>query len=466
MLVDSHVHLDMRQFAKDREDVIKRALSAGVEEMLGIGYDPRSIDETLSLSEKYEQLYAAVGIHPHDAEKWNDDLEEKIKKALFRKKVLAVGEIGLDYYRDLSPRNIQREIFKKQIAIAIYFNKPIIVHCREAFDDVIEILKQEGAEEAGGIFHAFQGGVEEAEKILALGFLVGIGGPVTYKNSRLPATIERLPSSSFVLETDCPYLPPVPYRGKRNEPSYVRLVGEKVAEIKGVTLEDIERATEANYRRLLHAEQRPPASISYVIKNNLYINATNFCTNDCRFCPRRKRNNELYGYNLNLLVEPETDEIIASAQDRLEDRRFDEIVFCGYGEPTVRLDVILEAAKSLKKYGIALRLDTNGQGNMINQRDIVPQLEKHFNTVSVSLNSFNRDSYLDLCRPDAGAKAYDAVLDFLGRAAGSKMKCIATAVDFPGLDMDKCREVAEGITGVEFYVRRYNIDPPQSPRAL
>ena len=250
MLVDSHVHLDMRQFAKDREDVIKRALSAGVEEMLGIGYDPRSIDETLSLSEKYEQLYAAVGIHPHDAEKWNDDLEEKIKKALFRKKVLAVGEIGLDYYRDLSPRNIQREIFKKQIAIAIYFNKPIIVHCREAFDDVIEILKQEGAEEAGGIFHAFQGGVEEAEKILALGFLVGIGGPVTYKNSRLPATIERLPSSSFVLETDCPYLPPVPYRGKRNEPSYVRYVADKIAQLKKLDFEEVASVTSQNVKTL------------------------------------------------------------------------------------------------------------------------------------------------------------------------------------------------------------------------
>ncbi len=465
MLVDSHVHLDMRQFAKDRGDVIKRALSAGVEEMLGIGYDPRSIDETINLSEKYEQLYAAVGIHPHDAEKWNDDLEKKIKQALFRKKVLAVGEIGLDYYRDLSPRHIQREIFKKQIAIAVYFGKPIIVHCRESFGDVIEILKQEGAEEVGGIFHAFQGGVEEAEKIFDLGFLVGIGGPVTYKNSRLPETVEHLPSSSFVLETDCPYLTPVPYRGKRNEPSYVKLVGEKVAKIKGVTLDDIERATEANYRRLLHAEKRPPASISYVIKNNLYINATNFCTNDCRFCPRRKRNRELYGYNLNLLVEPEIDEIIASAQGLLENRDFDEIVFCGYGEPTVRLDVILEVAKALKKYGIALRLDTNGQGNMINQRDIVPRLEKYFNTVSVSINSFSKDSYLDLCRPDAGAKAYDSVLDFLGRAAGSKMKCIATAVDFPGLDMNKCREAAEGIPGVEFYVRRYQIDPPQIPRA-
>ncbi|MCD6379618.1 YchF/TatD family DNA exonuclease, partial [bacterium] len=431
MLIDSHVHLNMSRFAEDREEVIRRALSAGVEEMLGISYDPQSVDETVALSEKYGLLYAAVGIHPHEAEAWNGDLEEKIKKALFRKKVLAVGEIGLDYYRDLSPRHLQREIFKKQIAIAIYFGKPIIVHCREAFDDVIEILRQEGAEEVGGVFHAFQGGIEEAKEILALGFLVGIGGPVTYKNSRLPATVKRLPSSSFVLETDCPYLPPAPHRGKRNEPSYVKLVAEKVANIKGVTLEDIERATEANYRKLFHGEQMPPASISYVIKNNLYLNVTNFCTNDCRFCPRRKRNNELFGYNLNLLVEPEIDEIIASAESRLETRNFDGIVFCGYGEPTARLEVILEVAKALRKYGVPIRLDTNGQGNMINQRDIVPQLENDFQVVSVSLNSCDRDSYLDLCQPDDGVKAYDAVLDFLGKAAKSNMKCVATAVDCP-----------------------------------
>ncbi len=464
MLIDSHVHLNMKQFAKDRESVIERALSTGVGEMVGISFDPESIDETLALSEKHRSLFAAVGIHPHEAEKWDMGIEDKIKKVLFRKKVLAVGEIGLDYYRDLSPRDLQRDIFKKQIAIAIYFGKPIVVHCREAFDDVIEIIKREGAGEVGGIFHAFQGGIEEAEEILGAGFLVGIGGPVTYKNSRLPETVKRLPSSSFVLETDCPYLPPVPYRGKRNEPAYVRLVAEKVADIKGVSTEDIERATESNYRRVLKNEKPPAESISYSIKNNLYLNVTNFCTNDCRFCPARKKNNELYGYNLNLLTEPEIDDIIESAAEELGRRTFKEIVFCGYGEPTARLDVITKVAGALKKYGIPVRLDTNGQGNMINRSDIVPRLEEYFDLVSVSMNASGRDSYLRLCRPDAGGKAYDAVMEFITRAAASEMNCIVTAVDFPGVDIEKCRSAAENIPDVEFKVRNWQLDPPNNPR--
>ena len=224
MLIDSHAHLNMSQFREDLPLVLERASLAGVGEILNVGYDPASIEETIALADEYPAIYAAVGIHPHHATDWNGYLEDRVKQFLLRRKVLAVGEIGLDYYRDLSPRDIQQDVFRRQIRLARQFDKPIIIHSREAFTDVIRIMKEEKAFECGGIFHAFSGGEAEAAQVLDLGFLIGIGGPLTYPRSILPAVAERLPSSAFVIETDCPYLPPQAYRGKRNEPAYVSIV--------------------------------------------------------------------------------------------------------------------------------------------------------------------------------------------------------------------------------------------------
>ncbi len=460
MLIDSHAHLDMSQFDRDRDEVIGKAIRAGVEEILNVSYDSASIDGAAGLAERYGRVYASAGVHPHEAEDWSDEIEERIKTLLLRRKVLAVGEIGLDYYRDLSPRPVQREVFKKQIGIALYFGKPIVVHCREAMEDVLDIMKREGAREVGGIFHAFPGGLREAEEIMKLGFVLGIGGPVTYKNSRLPETVKRLPSSGFVLETDSPYLPPQPYRGKRNEPAHVAIVARKVAEIKNVTVADIERATEANYRRVIRREERPPANVTYSIKDNLYVNVTNFCTNDCVFCARRKNNNTLYGYNLDLDVEPGLKEIVSEIGDEASGGGIKEIVFCGYGEPTARLEVVLNAAREAKRHGIAVRLNTNGQGNMINQRNIVPDLEGVFDRISISLNAPDRSGYLDICRPDSGREAFDSVIDFIKAAALSRMDCVVTAVDYPGVDVEKCAGIVDAIEGAEFRVRTYHLDPP------
>ncbi|MGM0483408.1 MAG: TatD family hydrolase [Candidatus Krumholzibacteriota bacterium] len=460
MLVDTHVHLNMRHFDGDREEVVDRADRAGVAEMVAVGYDRGSLDQVVRLTGEFAGVYAAVGIHPHEASDYDRELEERIKKYLLRKKVLALGEIGLDYYRDLSPRDLQRDVFRKQISAALYFGKPIVVHCRDAFEDVVKILSEEGASDVGGIFHAFGGGVEEAEEVYRLGFILGIGGPLTYRNSGLPQTLKSLPSSGFVLETDCPYLPPEPYRGKRNEPAYLKIIAERSAEIKSVFPRDIARATERNYRRCLHGEKDIPPSIVYSIRDSLYINPTNTCTNNCGFCARRNRNNELYGYNLDLIVEPETEETVQEVQKQLEEGRYAEIVFCGYGEPTTRLDFLLDTADALKKQNLPLRLNTNGQGNMINRRDIVPQLEERFDRISVSINGYDRESYNRLCRPDAGGEAFDSVLDFLRKAAASSMRCTATAVSVPGLDIERCRELVEGIPGASFRARTFQLVQP------
>jgi TatD DNase family protein len=458
MLVDSHVHLDMNQFKDDLGEVLGRARAAGVGEMLQVCYNARSVDETIALTRKYDEVYGALGIHPHDAKDWDEALEKRIKEGLLLKKIVAVGETGLDYYRDLSPRERQREVFRRQIGIALYFKKPIVVHSREAFDDTIAILREEGAAEVGGIFHAFPGGVEAARQAIDLGFLIGIGGPLTYKNSRLPELARILPSSAFVLETDCPYLPPEPHRGTRNEPARVAIVRDRLAAIRGVEPADVERAAEVNYARLIHKRRDFPGAVAYVFKGNIYINATRACTNNCVFCLRNRRDNFLYGYNLNLAVDPTADEMAATAAALARDERRGEIVFCGYGEPTCRVKDVLEAARALRSLGLPLRLDTNGHGNMINRRDIVPELAEVFDGVSVSLNAHDRASYLRICRPDAGEKAFDAVLDFLVRAAASRMACTVTVLDYPGVDVEACRALVSSIPRARFRVRTHYME--------
>jgi TatD DNase family protein len=463
MLIDSHAHLDMEQFDGDRHEALSRALEAGVGEILNVGYDASTIDSTLRLADEHPPVWAALGIHPHNASEWDDSLEEKLKQLLLRRKVLAVGEIGLDYYRDISPREKQREVFRRQIGIALYFDKPLVIHCRDAFDDVIRILREEGAAEAGGIFHAFSGGEREAAAVLGLGFLIGIGGPLTYRNSKLPEVAVRLPSSAFVLETDCPYLPPEPYRGKRNEPAYVGIVAAKMAELRGVDVEDIERAAETSYRRLLHGEEDFPPAVAYGLKKNLYINVTSSCTNDCVFCPRLRTENYLYGYNLNLITDPTVDEMVSGADEVLAGRDFEEIVFCGYGEPTARIRDLTAAAERLKRHGLPMRLNTNGLGNMINRRDIVPELEALFESVSISLNAPDAGTYVNVCRPDAGEKAFAAVVDFVGRAASSGMDCTVSALDYPEIDMEATRELVESIPGARFRARKYHLASPAAP---
>ncbi len=455
MLVDSHAHLESREFSADLDEVLARARAAGIGEILNVGYDTGSIEKTIELTEKFEEVYGALGIHPHNAKDYGEALEADLKKHLLRKKVLAVGEIGLDYYRDLSPRETQQEVFRRQIGIALYFGKPIVVHCREAFEDVVRILKEEGAAEVGGVFHAFSGGQEEARRVLDLGFHVGIGGPLTYKNSKLPDVAARLPSGAILLETDCPYLPPVPHRGKRNEPAYVELVAKKLAEILGVGSEDVERSTLANYRRLFHGDAGRGPEIAYPLKGNIYVNVTGACTNDCVFCPRNRFGRYIFGHNLGLVNDPTAGEMEVAVRELAAAGRYGEIVFCGYGEPTCRLEEMLGAARTLQGLGLPRRLDTNGQGSLMHKRDIVPELEEVFERISISLNAPDRESYVRLCSPDFGGRAYDAVVDFIRRAAESRMECTVTAVDYEGVDIEACRELVAKIEGAAFRVRRY-----------
>lgn len=253
MLIDTHAHLDSPKFDNDRDDVISRALEAGIDTIVNIGFNRETIPSTMALAEKYPFIYAVVGWHPTDAVdmKLEEDLAW-IEKLCSHPKVVAIGEIGLDYYWDTSPKEIQHIVFREQIRLAKRLNKPIVIHNRDAHEDVVRLLQEEKAEDVGGIMHCYSGSWEIAKKCLDMNFYISFGGPVTFKNARVPKEVmERVPLDRLLLETDAPYLTPHPYRGQRNESAYVRLIAEVAAEIKGVSLEDIAKITSDNGRRCL-----------------------------------------------------------------------------------------------------------------------------------------------------------------------------------------------------------------------
>ncbi|MED4696974.1 TatD family hydrolase [Peribacillus frigoritolerans] len=251
MLFDTHVHVNAEQFNEDLEDVIERAKEAGVDNMVVVGFDRPTIIRAMELIETYDFMYAAVGWHPVDAIDMTEDDLKWIEELSNHPKVVAIGEMGLDYHWDKSPKDVQMEVFRKQIRLAKKVGLPIIIHNREATADIVNILKEEEASRVGGIMHCFSGSAETALECINMNFYISLGGPVTFKNAKKPKEVAAaVPLDRLLIETDCPYLAPHPYRGKRNEPSYVKLVAEQIAEIKQLTIEEVSQATTENAKKL------------------------------------------------------------------------------------------------------------------------------------------------------------------------------------------------------------------------
>jgi TatD DNase family protein len=252
--IDTHCHLDFAHFDEDREAVLKRAQAAGVTMLINPGADLESSRRAVEVAERFPQVYAAVGIHPHDAATLDETVLQELRRLAHHPKVVAIGEIGLDYYRDLSPRAQQRNAFEAQLALAATYRLPVIIHQRDAAQDVLSIVKRWRAQHSdhpAGVFHAFSGDLTLARQVVALGFYIGIAGPVTYTNARrLPEILPRVPVESLVIETDAPYLTPHPYRGQRNEPAYLPLVARRLAELLHVPLEALATHLTDNARQL------------------------------------------------------------------------------------------------------------------------------------------------------------------------------------------------------------------------
>lgn len=258
MLIDTHAHLDLAQFDVDRAAVLARARAAGVAGVVTVGIDLASSRRAVALAAENPGIRASVGVHPHDASTLTGETLAALRALSEKPEVVALGEIGLDYYRDRSPRDVQRRAFQAQLAWAAKLGKPVIIHDRDAHDDVLHILSAWAADLSGkaldgrlGVLHTFSGDLSMAERAMDLGFYLGFSGPVTYHNAReLARIVQAVPLERMVVETDCPFLAPHPHRGKRNEPSYVRLVAQRVAELKGMSLDEVSATTTANARWL------------------------------------------------------------------------------------------------------------------------------------------------------------------------------------------------------------------------
>lgn len=452
MFVDTHAHLFYENFKDDIDDVINRAKENSVDYILIPATDIKTAEESLGLCDKYDFIYAAVGIHPHETKDWNDSLLDEIEKLAKHPKVVAIGEIGLDYYYDFSPKAQQIKAFKAQIELALKLELPIIVHNRDSDDDMLEIISSYCSTGLKAQFHCFNASLHDAIEYMKMSHFISFTGNITFKKSdELRNILKHIDLNHLLLETDSPFMTPVPYRGKRNEPANVKLVAEKVAEVHDTSVEEIARITSLNAFRMFGIGNKPTVSFTYKLGNSLYINVTNRCNADCVFC-RRKGDPFLRGYNLGMQKseEPPAEVYIKEIGDP---KQYDEIVFCGYGEPTIRWDVVKEVARYVKEHRGKTRLNTNGHGNLINHKDITPEMKGLIDVVSISFNSFNSKQYADIMRVEE--LHFYEMLDFAKKSKQFVEKVIMTVVEFDEIEIEKARKVVEEEIGAEFRVRHY-----------
>jgi len=462
-MIDTHCHLEMEQFRDDVDAVIARAKDAGIEALISIGSDMEGCRGAVDLSKKHDMVYAAIGIHPHDAKDFSEETAGAIRSWVTASreqetacegadipKIVAIGEIGLDYYYDHSPRDVQREVFARQLALAKELDLPVVVHSRDAQEDTLHILEESGVRK--GVMHCFSGDKDMAKHAMSLGLHISFAGPVTFKKAlSLKEVAKSVPDDLLLIETDAPYLAPEPFRGKRNEPAFMVYTARHLAALRGITIEDIDRMTTLNAKRLFGIGTPDAGRIAYKIRGSLYLNITNRCTNKCSFCIRYQ-SDFVKGHNLRLETEPTEKEL----KDAIGDpTKYSEVVFCGYGEPTLRLDVVKSIAAWITNRGGVVRINTNGQGNFINKRNILPELKGIVDVVSVSLNAQDAESYNRICRPVI-KNAFDEIVIFIREAKAYIPDVQITVVEMEGVDLGKCRQLADEL-GVRFRVRKLDV---------
>ncbi|NJD90818.1 MAG: YchF/TatD family DNA exonuclease [Geobacter sp.] len=451
-LTDSHAHIYGDEYHADFDAMLARAAEAGVKTIIAVGADLESSRQAVALAEAHDNIYAAVGIHPHDAAGVADSDYAAIEALASSSRVIAIGEIGLDFYRDRSPRPEQEAVFRQFIRLARKLGKPVIIHDRDAHERIMAILEEERAAETGGVLHCFSGDVAMAQQCIAMGFYISIPGTVTYANNhQLHAVVKSVKIEHMLIETDAPYLTPTPHRGKRNEPAYVRLTAEKVAELKGLSLADVARITSLNTARLFRFDAgKQSETIAYMIRDSLYLNITNRCSNRCSFCAKFD-DFSVKGHELMLQHEPTAAEVLAAMESY---NTFREVVFCGFGEPLLRLDLVKEVSAELKRRGLKVRINTDGQANLVHGRNILPELSGLVDSLSVSLNAADASTYAALCNTPYGDKGFEGVCEFLRSATEHIPEVVASAVTVPGVDIAAVRALAESL-GVKFREREY-----------
>jgi len=455
--IDTHAHLDDPGFADDLQACLERAGAAGVVAIITVGTDLASSEWAVAHAGGNPRVYAAVGVHPHEAGSVTAADFARLAELTKHPKVVAVGETGLDFYRNLAPRAVAEEVFREHLKLAAEAGLPVIVHARQAHETALDVLASVSPAPAA-VLHSFDGSLETARRATAMGLCISFTGVLTFRNAEaLRAVAGEVPLDRVMVETDCPYLAPQRYRGMRNEPAYVSEVAGTLAQLHGLHVRDVARMTMQNARRFFRLGGIDgPGVIAYPLGDSLYLNITNQCTNACSFCIRFQTD-YIGGHCLKLDHEPGVDEVLSALGGEGaagELAQFQEVVFCGYGEPTCRLDVLKRVGRFLKDLGVQVRLDTNGTGSLQHGRNIVPELAKVVDEISISLNAASADEYTSLCRPRWGVETFPSVIDFIKKAKECFGRVTVTAVSCPGVHVEAVRHLARGL-GVEFRLRRH-----------
>lgn len=448
-MLDTHCHLFYPNYENDIDSVIENAIKVGIKSIIVPGTDLTTSKQAIELANNYDIVYAAVGVHPEDAKDWNSESINELREMATYHKVVAIGEIGLDYYWDTTPKDIQKIAFRKQLDLALELNLPVIIHNRDADNDTLEIIRSYKDSPLKAQFHCFSGSIEMARELVELRHYISFTGNITFsKANSLREIVKRIQIDNMLLETDSPFMSPHPLRGKRNEPANIPVIAEKIAEIQNISIDDVIRTTTYNAYKLFGIGKKPELVFTYKIGSSLYVNVTNRCNADCIFCDR-KGEAVVSGFNLKMSKseEPDAEIYISQIGDPSE---YKEIVFCGFGEPTIRWDVVKQIAKYVKDNGGKTRMNTNGHGNVINKRDITPELKDLFDSISISLNSIDPVQYGKLMKVAPGM--HEEMIDFASKAK-NYTNVVMSVVGINEVDISKAKDLIENKIGTTFRLR-------------
>ena len=454
-LIDTHAHLHFPQFDRDREEIIKEC-EEKLDAVITVGCDLEDSKRAIEVAHQGKNIYASVGIHPHEAKNYSEKDYERVVELARDSKVVALGEMGLDFYRNLSPKEKQYEIFLMQVEAARKLNLPVIIHTRNAAKEMAEFIKK-NFDGVRGVIHCFSGERELLEAALDAGLFISYAGPVTYpKNEELRETLKYVPSSRLLVETDSPYLSPQPVRGKRNKPAYVAYTAMTVAKVLNLSFTDIDRITTLNAKRLFNlpmTSEEKKERLVYQVRDKLYINLTTECPCNCKFCFRGAES-YILGYNLKLSREPIPEEYMYRIKNP---KVYSEIVFCGYGEPFERYETLKKVAEWIKKFAkeVPVRVDTCGLAYLITgNRNLLDELKGLVDTFSVSVNASNPEEYYRIVKPKFGEKSWNALLSFVKDAKEKGFNVVVTAVEYPGFNRKAFEEFARSL-GVNYRIRPF-----------
>ena len=440
---DSHCHLHFHDFDKDLTEVVARSATAGISHILIPSTDVKTSERSADIAEKYS-LYSAAAFHPDHLpdDSTADEDWSSLKSVLLRPRTIAIGETGLDFYHNTFKPEKQIFWFRRHIQLAESLGYPLIVHSRDAESEVLDHLPEKPPVPV--ILHCWSGDQRLTDIAVSRGYYIGVDGPVTYKkNGDLRSVVSSVPRKQLLVETDSPFLPPEPFRGRRNEPANTRLVVMKIRELQGGS-ESIESTSFTLWENTMRAYRLHPenrrADVVYRYGDSLYVNVTSKCQNSCVFCIRNTEDG-IADYNLRYIQDP-PDELVLSTIREFPIEKFKELVFCGFGEPTLRSQLIMKASAAARARGVRTRLNTNGLCTFFMSDDRVLELLGSFDSVSISLNASGAREYNRIC-PSEVENSWEHLMRFIRLAGRSHIETQLSAVKNSGADIQRVTALAK-----------------------